>query len=233
MIRCAGLLLVCGAALLAGAATAEISEARYVDPTTRYAHGVLGDTVEYGALELSFDNGANKRIALPRDRVFEDTVPRLIQDPQGNWRVLVVESSLRQGARLALYDGGGLFAATPYIGRPHRWLAPVGAADLDGDGYLELAYIDRPHLAKRLRVWRLSEQSLNHVADQSGLTNHRIGWNHIPGGIRRCDGIPEMVTATGDWSAIAISTLRDGRITTREIGPYKDPDSLNTALGCP
>ena len=233
MIRRLGLLLVCGAAPFAGAATAEINGARYVEPTTRYEHGVLGDAVEYGALELSFDNGASKRFTLPHSRVFEDTAPRLIRDPQGNRRVLVVESSLREGARLALYDGRGLFAATPYVGRPHRWLAPVGAADLDGDGYLELAYIDRPHLAKRLRVWRLTGKSLDHVADQSGLTNHRIGWDHIPGGIRRCGEVPEMVTATADWSVIAISTLREGRITTRAIGPYRDPDSLNAALDCP
>jgi hypothetical protein len=47
-------------------------------------------------------------------------------------------------------------ASTPWIGQRFRWLAPVAAADLDGDGAMELAYVDRPHLARTLRVWRIA-----------------------------------------------------------------------------
>jgi hypothetical protein len=47
-----------------------------------------------------------------------------------------------------------LLAATPHIGSANRWLAPIGAADLDGDGRVEIAYVDRPHLARTLRIWR-------------------------------------------------------------------------------
>ena len=46
---------------------------------------------------------------------------------------------MTQGARLAIYDETGLVSATPYIGRSNRWLAPLGAGDLDGDGNIELA----------------------------------------------------------------------------------------------
>ncbi|WP_296762436.1 VCBS repeat-containing protein [Sediminimonas sp.] len=230
----AAILLSCCVALLAlPAGAGGVAQARYDAPTTRYAHGVLGDAVEYGALVLTLDDGSERRITLPGTRVFEDVAPRLIRDGDGRVLAMVVESSLAKGARVALYDADGLRAATPHIGRPHRWLAPVGAADLDGDGRIEVAYVDRPHLAMRLRVWRLAGGRLVHVADKGGLSNHRIGWDFIPGGIRQCSAAPEMVTATADWSAIVASTLREGRIATRRIGTYDGSASLDAALSCP
>lgn len=123
--------------------------AEYARPTTRYAHGVLGDAIEYGALKI-VTASMSKTFRLPETRVFEDLAPRLVDvDLDGDNEVVVIESSLTQGARLSIYDEDGFVAATPYIGRSNRWLAPLGAADLDGDGAIELAYIDRPHLAKR------------------------------------------------------------------------------------
>ena len=170
----------CLAALLAfgaGPVWADTVSARYDAPTTRYAHGVLGDAVEWGARVLSAE-GRETRITLPEARVFEDIAPRLVTLP-GGMAAIVVESHRDFGARLALYRAEGLIATTPYIGTPNRWLAPIGAGDLDGDGRVEIAYIDRPHLAKRLRVWRfdgtVAEGGLNHVVDLEGLTNHKIG----------------------------------------------------------
>jgi len=59
----------------------------------------------------------------------------------------------------------------------------VGAADLDGDGFVEVAFIDRPHLAKVLRVWRYVDGDFAEVAVMDGVTNHRIGEPDIAGGI--------------------------------------------------
>jgi hypothetical protein len=71
------------------------------------------------------------------------------------------------------------------IGQRNRWLAPIGAADLDGDGRVEIAYVDRPHLARTLRVWRSRPGgTLTEIATATGLTNHRIGEAFITGGIR-------------------------------------------------
>ena len=75
-----------------------------------------------------------------------------------------------------------MIAATPYIGTRFRWLAPLVAADLDGDGWIEIAYIDRPHLAMVLRVWRFENGVLHPVAEASGLTNHQFGADVIEGG---------------------------------------------------
>ncbi|MBR9843037.1 MAG: VCBS repeat-containing protein [Rhodobacteraceae bacterium] len=216
-----------------GAALAEIASASYGSPTTRYDHGILGDAVEYGTLEMRLRDGRKLRVTLPEDRVFEDIAPRLADlDHDGTPEVITIESSLTKGARLAIYGETGLIAATPFIGRAHRWLAPLGAADLDGDGAVELAYIDRPHLARVLRVWRFQDGVLQHVADLQGLTNHRIGQDYISGGIRTCAGGPEIITANADWSRTMATRLSGSRLTSRDIGPFTGRKSLEEALVC-
>lgn len=178
-----------------------IAAARYADPTYRYAHGILGDAIEWGTLELEMKDGAVRRFILPRDHVFEDVAPRLADlDGDGAPEVLVVEADVTAGAAFAIYGAQGKITETPHIGTSNRWLAPLGAADLDGDGATEIAYIDRPHLAKTLRIWRFEEGALTAVADLRGLTNHRIGEVDIAGGIRTCNGAPEMILATANWS---------------------------------
>ncbi len=215
-------------------AFAGVKEARYSEPTTRYAHGILGDAIEFGALEIVTDTGKEMTLRLPENRVFEDLTPRLFDvDLDGDSEVVVIESSATQGARLAIYDEGGLVSATPYIGRSNRWLAPLGAADLDGDGAIELAYIDRPHLAKILRIWRFKDGALSHVADRSGLTNHRIGEDFISGGVIICDGVAQVVSADANWSRIMISQLQNGEITSRDAGPFSKAALAERSANCP
>ena len=214
----------------------------YDAPTTRYTHGVLGDAIEAGALYAYAAGTADEcdviGIVLDPDFVFEDVAPRLADlDGDGVNEIITVRSSLSQGAQLAVYGAGGdssaltLLAATPFIGQPNRWLAPVGAADLDGDGLMEIAYIDRPHLARVLRVWRYQDATLSEVATFSGLTNHRIGEAFISGGIRTCGGAPEMIVATTDWSRMIAAGFDGQRITTRDLGPWSDAN-VAAALAC-
>lgn len=145
--------------LTSQSAAQEIVSARYDGPTTRYPHGVLGDDIEYDTLVVRLSDGREMSARWARDIVFEDLAPRVVDvDGDGAPEVVVVESHEAQGARLAVWglvDGSlAAKAATPFIGTRFRWLAPAAVADLDGDGLVELAYVDRPHLAKVLRVWR-------------------------------------------------------------------------------
>jgi hypothetical protein len=236
----AGLWLAATGAALAGSDTYVFS-AKYVEPTTRYAHGVLGDAVEWGALSLTIDGCPQSAQACPRtvtyrlpeDRVFEDIAPRLVDvDGDGFDEVVVIETQVNRGASLAVYGAQGKLAATPHIGTSNRWLAPVGAADLDGDGRVELAYVDRPHLAKVLRVWRWQGGKLRHVADLPGVTNHRIGEDYISGGIRTCGGAAEMIVADASWQRLVAVTLNGNKLSGTDIGPHKGRGSFRKALGC-
>ena len=247
------LLLFCFSLALLGASpgvTQEISGAEYITPTRAYPHGALGDELEWAAvritvsrqtrngdriisghLNLTYDIGA------PREMVFEDIAPRLWDiDGDGSPEVVVVLSHQNFGAQLAViaYRGGefNYLAATPLIGTRFRWLAPVGAADLDGDGHVEVAFILTPHLSKTLQIWRYRDGAFRLVAHKAGLTNHRIGWNHIPGGLRDCGGAVELITANADWSRIVASRLESGSIQSREVAAYTGPESLNAALDC-
>ena len=200
-----GLALI-AALLLPGMAAAQaITAANYTDPTDRYGHRVLGAGGEWGALTLDLDDGTTRRVTLPQTLVFEDPAPRLADlDGDGAAEVIVVESSLREGARLTVYGPGG-----------------------------RIAYIDRPHLAQVLRVWRFRDGGLTHVADYPGLTNHKIGWDFIPGGIRHCGDAPEMITAVSGWSQVAATRFRDSTLASEAIRPYRGPEDLNAALACP
>lgn len=249
-MRAAGATLL--ACALAGPVTAEtvdpacydrITAARYTQPTTRYAHGVFGEDEEWGGLATQIAlapgcAGAAVRVeaTLPQNMVFEDLAPRLADvDGDGRPEVVVVETRADQGARLAVWGlteaGVTRRAATPYIGQTRRWLAPVAIADLDGDGAVELAYVDRPHLAKTLRVWRWAEGGLTEVAALPGVSNHRFGVPTIDGGLRDCGAGPEMVLADAAWRRIVAVTLTAGRLTQADLGPYSG-SALARALDC-
>ena len=217
---------------LSGAAQADVTAARYAEPTDRYTHGILGDAIEFSALIMTVD-GAEVLLRLPQTHVFEDVAPRLVDiDLDGASEVMVVETKITEGARIAIYDGAGqVVAATPYIGRTNRWYAPVGAADLDGDGFVEVAFVDRPHLAKTLRVWRYVDGDFAEVAAMAGLTNHRIGEPDIAGGIRTCAGAPEMIVATANWDRL-IAVRLDDDLQAADIGPHTGRDSFAVAMRC-
>lgn len=229
-----GLAVVCALLWPAVACAApHIVSAQYSGPTQAYDHGILGDRTEWTELSLRLSNGRKRVIHLPSRHVFEDTAPRLVDvDGDGEAEVITVETNFDLGARLAIYDENGLHAAAPFIGRTHRWLAPVGAADLDGDGAVEIAYVDRPHLARVLQVWRYESGELSRVAEAGGVTNHRIGDAQISGGLRVCGAGPEMITLNSDWSRIIASRLVAGRIESRDIGPHQNAQALEMAMLC-
>lgn len=220
----------------------EITAAEFTDPTDRYPHGVLGDDLEWSGLRLEVTRGDEKRLwALDfgTDLVFEDLVPRLWDiTGDGLPEVVVVQSHQTLGARLVIIGLEGPspveLAATPHIGTRFRWLAPIAAADLDGDGHIEIAFVDRPHLVKMLRVWRYADGRFSEIANLPGLSNHRIGDAVIPGGLRDCGGDLELITADADWQSIMATRLdpETGALVSRWVAPLRDVSDLGRETEC-
>lgn len=223
--------LLIGAMLCASAAQAQVTGAALTQATDRYDHAILGDALEWGGLQITGPAG-RVEVTLPQSRVFEDIEARVADlDGDGAAEVLVVETDIARGASLAVYDTKGWVTATPFIGRTHRWLAPLGVGDLDGDGLPEIAYVDRPHLARELVIVQYRGRKLVEIARISGLTNHRIGDATIAGGIRNCGQGGEAILANADWSQVMAVQLSGGKLTPRALGPYS-PNAVKQALAC-
>ena len=244
MIRAAIIISVALGGMMIGAAQAQQKLVSKLDgwkvqldqPTNRYGHGIMGNVPEWGRMCLSGPNRQKSCVVLPQNKVFEEMSPRLADvDLDGTPDVILVESDNRLGAALAIYllrDDKLFRVATPNIGRANRWLAPIGVADMDGDGAVELAYIDRPHLAKNLCVWRFENDRLSEVANLKGLTNHRIGQEFISGGLRDCGQGAEMITSDAAWQNIMATQLRNDRLQTRSIARFSKTKDFDAVLAC-
>jgi hypothetical protein len=165
---------------VAVAATGDIRQAWYGRPTSRYAHGVLGDAIEAASLVAVTALGQQFEIVLPADQVFEDITPRIADlDGDGLNEVITIRSSKRGGAAVGVYGlaGGalGLRGAGSVNGRANRWLNIAGFIPRS-DGGLTLYGVRTPHIGGRLfsldfRNGTVSER--NDIA--TDISNHIIG----------------------------------------------------------
>jgi hypothetical protein len=160
--------------------TRDIAAAWLALPTTRYGHGALGDRIEAEALRVERRDGRVFELRLGPESVFEDLEPRLADiDGDGRDEVVVVRSYLAEGAAVAVYRLNGErlapVAESPPIGRPNRWLNPVGIADFDGDGRTEIAVVETPHIDGILVIYDLDGGRLIERGRLAGFSNHASG----------------------------------------------------------
>ncbi|MBW6505570.1 MAG: VCBS repeat-containing protein [Rhodobacteraceae bacterium] len=224
------------AAIWAAPAAAEvIASAHYEAATARYGHGALAGG-EWAELVLVLAGGEERRFALPDDMVFEDLSPRLADlTGDGIAEAVVVESHVDLGARLAIWGAEGRIAAGAYIGTRHRWLAPLGALDVDGDGRLEFAYVVRPHLDAVLTVARFGAEGLTVLAEAPGLPSHRYRSGVLEGGIADCATGPVMLTADSGWAQVMAVRWVAGALVREAVRGYAGPTSFAEAavgMGC-
>jgi len=225
------LLFIVGLWALPGYAQ-EITSARFGGPTRAYDHGVLGDKIEYTTLVLRA-GGRRIEIGAGAGHVFEDLAPRLVDlDQDGRPEVMVVRTDMQRGASLALYDALGLITQTPPIGARYRWLAPVGAGDFDGDGRIEIAYVETPHLGKTLKIYSYFNRELLLASQLPGFSNHRIGENFISGGVRNCGKGDEIITADAGWQRILATRVVDGLLSSTVIGTTTAQNGFERAMRC-
>jgi hypothetical protein len=187
-------------------------------PTTIYGHGILGDRIEASGLRAIRRDGTGLEFFLGRDSVFEDLRVRLVDlDGDGQEELVAIRSYLDRGAALAVYrvTAAGIepLAEGPAIGRPYRWLNPAGAADFDGDGVVEIAYVETPHIGGTLRFYALGATGLGLEHSAFGFSNHAIGsrvldmsavidWN--------ADGTPDLALPDASRRRMIVVTLGGG-----------------------
>lgn len=166
----------------AATGTRDIAWAWLASPTVRYPHASMGSNTHAGSLHVISRTGAAYSLQLPLPRVFEDLQPRLVDmDGDGRDEIVVIEADIARGAAIVAYGmprvGDKLEerARSPWLGLPFRWLNPVGFADFDGDGKLDIASVTTPHIGGVLTLYRYAPPRIEAFAKVPDVSNHQMG----------------------------------------------------------
>lgn len=221
--------------LIATTTGGDIRAAYYDEPTTRYAHGIMGDAIEAGTLVAEGADGEQYRLALPQSEVFEDRYPRLADlDADGTTEVITIRSSSRAGAAVTIYglDDGHLVqkATTEFIGRANRWLNIAGIAPFLGGGALQIAYVTTPHIGGTLAIVGLKGGKLTRHGDAYDFSNHWIGSRELRlSATMMIDGALALALPSADRATLRI--MRFSEAGPIDVTAIRMPGRIDKAIG--
>lgn len=217
--------------------TGNIVEAWYSEPTTRYDHGVLGDSIEAGALKIKNARGETYTFRLPSTEVFEDIAPRLADlDFNDSTEVITILSSQSEGASIAVFSlNGNAFnkiAQTPFIGRSNRWLNIAEINNFGGSRRPDIAAVITPHLAGVLQFYRFRNGRLVRIAQARGFSNHFIGSNELRlstvADVNN-NGVPDLILPSLARNELVM--VGTERTQFKELARVALPARVNRAIG--
>ena len=154
------------------------------DPTDRYDHGVLGDSLEAGSITLVDTKPELKlinQIVIPAPEVIEGITPIWSDlDGDGHLEIIVTVSNPNNGARLVVYsEDGEVLAEGPAAGQAYRWRHQISAAPLGPNGEMRIVDVLRPHLDATLEFFAWEENNLVLKASLPGYSSHGIGSRNL------------------------------------------------------
>ncbi|MDX1512432.1 MAG: hypothetical protein R3174_01700 [Gammaproteobacteria bacterium] len=181
------------------------------DPTTRYAHGALGDTEE--AASMTIVDAASKprverRIEFPESQVFEGLAPIWVDwNRDGKREIVATLSSDQAGAQIVLFseDGQRIGESAP-VGTGHRWRHAIAVAPFGPNGETELAEVVTPHLGRTVQFLNWRGERLEPAAKIQGFTSHVNGSRNLDlaaAGDFDGDGRVELLIPDGDLGALS------------------------------
>ena len=204
-------------------------------PTRRYDHGVIGDAIEAGSINVLKPGGGGYRssaeIRPESGGVFEGLSPLWFRPAPGEEELLAVTESVTDlGSRISVYDPGGtLVAAGPFIGIPKKWRHLIAAGPFGPEGEIEIVAMRAPHVGGTTEFYRLDREkgSLEIAATGKGYPSHTIYSRNLDA-VRAGD-----FDGDGAWELVAPNASYTRLVATRHTRSGVEPAwtlPLNGAL---
>lgn len=171
-----------------------------IQPTTSYAHGVLGDNVEsngFAVIDLKNREVIAKKLITEIGVIEQKGVLLADLDADGIVEIVVTISNDTEGARVNAYglDGQLKYAGTP-INHGYRWRHVFFAAADFGSG-VRIANVITPHIGGTLEFLEAKKNDiLRRTTSTYGFSSHSIGSANLGMGLAvdtDGDSLPEVM----------------------------------------
>lgn len=215
----------------------------YIEPTERYPHGVLGNSLEAASLLIfTLADGSlleTTRIQLQENEVFEGLSPLWADvDADGSDELVTTVSNAYEGSRLVIYRTDGTpLAESSSIGQGYRWRHQLAFGAFGPNGEKEIVEVQTPHIGGVVQFWRYEPEHSHLIlaASTGGYTSHMIGSSNLDQAVAgdfNGDGTPEIVLTTQQRDfAVGLQRSGDGVIEAWSL-PL-DASPLTNFLGLP